>query len=179
MKVFPRLFLCFVLPVMVIFPGKGLPDAAPKSVTFEQKCLDEAKKSGKCPEYCEVRCAPGQAGPQCEPRCQPRACFQIPAGSCPALYCELVPDCSGGKACYERRRDELPMCGDTGYPWPDAECCDGMVRRCGIDFIDGRCDMEGKNSTYAAPVCLPCGDGTCGQFENKCNCPEDCSPAYR
>jgi hypothetical protein len=34
--------------------------------------------------------------------------------------------------------------------------------------------MQGKNTAYHLPICIPCGDGVCTNFENHCNCPEDC-----
>lgn len=69
---------------------------------------------------------------------------------------------------------EKADCGDVAYAGQDVACCEGLVRRCGIEFLDGTCDMEGQDSVYNLPICIPCGDGLCGQFENRCNCPEDC-----
>ena len=69
---------------------------------------------------------------------------------------------------------ERAKCGDLAYAGQDVDCCPGLVRRCGVEFFDGSCDMEGKNSIYSLPICVPCGDGVCGNFENRCNCPEDC-----
>ena len=43
-----------------------------------------------------------------------------------------------------------------------------------VVFFDGSCDLVGKSSVYAVPICIPCGNGICNQFETHCNCPEDC-----
>ena len=41
----------------------------------------------------------------------------------------------------------------------------------GTDYPEG-CGPVGP---VDAIVCLPCGDGTCGDEENYCNCPDDCA----
>jgi hypothetical protein len=64
-------------------------------------------------------------------------------------------------------------------------CCEGLVpisREDGIwkgtEPYPGTDYPEGCGPTGDGPdavVCLPCGDGTCGDEENYCNCPEDCA----
>ena len=54
------------------------------------------------------------------------------------------------------------------------KCCEGFVPASDCDPMeDGACSCP-KCPCY---LCLPCGDGTCGPFENACNCPADCSGA--
>ena len=62
-------------------------------------------------------------------------------------------------------------------------CCEGSVpisRNIGIwtgtKPFEGEGYPEGCGPVGGeAVVCLPCGDGTCGDEENYCNCPEDCA----
>ena len=128
-----------------------------------------------CPkEICELKCP--QVSPNCTQICLPKECTKIKAENCPLEYCAVMTDCSNEKICHYQMMGEKPQCGDLAYAGQDVECCDGFAKRCGVAFLDGTCDMEGKNSIYNIPICVPCGDGICGQFEDRCNCPEDCRP---
>ncbi len=61
--------------------------------------------------------------------------------------------------------------GQFGRNGPDAlPCCDGLVEvQESYPNPDGECVPEAN-----AYTCLQCGDGICGDFENHCNCPNDC-----
>jgi hypothetical protein len=62
-----------------------------------------------------------------------------------------------------------------------AVCCVGLVRSELLVEEDGGmlgpppggCGADGPLSTK---VCLPCGNGSCNEGENSCNCPSDCRP---
>jgi hypothetical protein len=65
----------------------------------------------------------------------------------------------------------------------DVGCCDGLVAISREDGVNedypGSDYPEGCGPTGAPPdlmVCLPCGDGSCGEEENFCNCAADCPP---
>jgi len=144
---------------------------------FLNYCFDSYQHQGKCPEnICELTCAKDKKGGACASKvCLPVECPKIDADHCPAQFCQKMVNCSDDEICNYPMVGEKAQCGDLAYAGQDVDCCRGLVRRCGIQFIDGSCDMEGKDSVYELPICIPCGDGVCGQFENRCNCPEDCS----
>jgi len=48
---------------------------------------------------------------------------------------------------------------------PSDEPIDALAEGCGIG-----------DAPPAIMVCVDCGDGSCGEAEHFCNCPEDCSP---
>ena len=159
----------------LIFAGGvgGTAGAANHAKPLKDYCLEIFLEKGVCPEkVCEFRCS--QESPGCAKFCLPKGCTQIKFKDCPLEYCQVMTDCSDQKICHYKMEGETPSCGDLAYAGQDVECCDGLTKRCGVEFIDGRCDMEGKNSIYNLPICIPCGDGICGQFEDRCNCPEDC-----
>lgn len=55
---------------------------------------------------------------------------------------------------------------------PGKECCSGFVAIQASNVMpDGQC----ITAVGGWPVCRPCGNGTCDEGENKCNCPQDCS----
>jgi len=108
-------------------------------------------------------------------RCVPKPCLQIEADKCPLDKCQLLKGCTGEDVCFAIIDHDPPVCGSLAYEGQAAPCCQGFVKRCGVEFFDGSCDMEGKYTVDAIPICLPCGNGICNQFENRCNCPEDCS----
>lgn len=150
-----------------------IPATAFAQDAFLDFCLESYLTNKSCPEKtCELRCIHNT--PDCVQMCLPKECTKIPAKDCPLKYCEVMTDCSDEKICHYKMTGEKPECGNLAYAGQDAECCDGLIKRCGVAFLDGRCDMEGKNSVYNLPICIPCGDGVCGQFEDRCNCPEDC-----
>jgi hypothetical protein len=59
-------------------------------------------------------------------------------------------------------------------------CCSGLDRLDLVDSTDGASRYPGLPSgcDFSGPVslklCARCGDGTCGDGENRCNCPKDC-----
>lgn len=58
--------------------------------------------------------------------------------------------------------------GDDGWQLKE-KCCEGLVDREAIEVCG-----KGIAGGYIY-VCVACGDGECqNNFENKCNCPEDC-----
>ncbi|MEE2756805.1 MAG: hypothetical protein VYA30_09080, partial [Myxococcota bacterium] len=61
--------------------------------------------------------------------------------------------------------------GQFGRNGPDAlPCCDGLVEvQESYPSPDGECMAEAN-----AYTCVQCGDGVCSDFENHCNCPDDC-----
>jgi hypothetical protein len=159
--------------IMVLSIGILFPSHAFAEKTFLDYCLDSYVQKGSCPEKtCDLKCPTDEPG--CVKVCLPKECPAIAAQDCPLQYCQVMTDCSNEKICHYKMAGEQPECGDLAYAGQDVECCPGLVKRCGIEFIDGRCDMEGKNSVYNLPICIPCGDGICSQFEDHCNCPEDC-----
>jgi hypothetical protein len=52
-------------------------------------------------------------------------------------------------------------------------CCPGLTKVHSEEVAMGetRCQMAATPSTF---ICVMCGDGICGEFENRCRCPEDC-----
>lgn len=73
-------------------------------------------------------------------------------------------------------------CQKTGRYLVDEgdRCCDGLKADNGsMALIDGKC-VDRSNTIavvlYGRTRCLACGDGQCDQFEDRCNCPEDCLP---
>ena len=92
-------------------------------------------------------------------------------GTCPTDHCQIMISCNGKKICYAQIKSESLKCGGLAYAGQDVSCCEGLVKRCGVEFFEGTCSPYSKNSI---PVCLPCGNGICNEFENRCNCPEDC-----
>lgn len=170
--------------VFILFTGAGLAGGFGNAVYAQQKdlaaqCSAAYVKTGKCPDLlCRLDCVSiGGKSDSCAHVCQPVKCTDIPADKCPTDYCSMMMDCSGKKICHFQMLGEKAQCGDLAYAGQDVECCPGLIRRCGIEFLDGACDMEGKNSIYNLPICVPCGDKICGNFENRCNCPEDCGTA--
>ncbi len=79
--------------------------------------------------------------------------------------------------------------GEYGKEIGPHTCCEGLVpisREDGIwkgtEPYPGTDYPEGCGPTGDGPdavVCLPCGDGTCGDEENYCNCPDDCAVPER
>jgi hypothetical protein len=67
---------------------------------------------------------------------------------------------------------------ETCYPageimavYPDNKCCEGLEQLPLIDEAQAGC-----GSMAGAVLCSDCGNGRCEYGENKCNCPEDCTP---
>jgi hypothetical protein len=149
--------------------------AADPESDFLAFCSDRYLKAGVCSlDICQLQCLEGTKGEDCLQVCLPKKCPDIDMRYCPKNFCTVMTDCSNEKTCQYQMPGEPARCGNLAYAGQDVSCCEGMTRRCGVEFFDGTCDMEGKNSMYSLPICIPCGDGICGNFENRCNCPEDC-----
>lgn len=167
--------LKFFLVLIFSFVAVPVSRAQDPQEEFKKHCSDTYVQSGQCPEgLCQVECLKGTKGADCPRVCTPKKCPQIDAQKCPKEYCAIMTDCSNEKICHYQMYGERPKCGGLAYAGQDVACCKGLVRRCGVEFFDATCDMESKNSIYNLPICVPCGDGVCGNFENRCNCPEDC-----
>jgi parallel beta-helix repeat protein len=75
--------------------------------------------------------------------------------------------------------------GITAYI-PELKCCEGLTARPRPGLYDtATCQLQVSLPVYAigggfgnlsnaTGVCVRCGDGICGNFESKCNCPIDC-----
>lgn len=145
----------------------------------EQQVLDCESvfaESGFCPEnLCnkEVKCSSQTEQIMCAIVCHPKECVTIQSQDCPSERCVVLSGCGEENVCYPKMEESSLPCGELAYTG-EKECCEGLVKRCGVEFLDGTCDMIGKYSISNAPLCIPCGNGICNQFENRCNCPEDC-----
>ncbi len=140
-----------------------------------QYCANAYEKDQSCPEtVCRLGCSSGIDYEGCTPGCVPKSCVDIDSDHCPKDSCQLLKGCDNRTICYYKVEPTADTCGEVGYNGQDVPCCQGLEKRCGIEFFDGTCDMIGKDSIYAVPICLPCGNGICNQFEDSCNCPEDC-----
>ena len=179
--IMPQKKYLMTLVLLAFAVGEGSrQSAAAAEKSFVGYCLESYLATDVCPEkVCEIKCATGQDAENCTKGCLPKECPRISAADCPLDYCAVMTDCSDEKICQYQMQGEKPQCGDLAYAGQDVECCDGFVKRCGVEFLDGRCDLEGKNSVYNLPICIPCGDGVCGQFEDRCNCPEDCQRKFK
>ncbi len=137
---------------------------AQPDISLEASCARVFQETQLCPpEGCRLS----------QDTCIPKDCLEISAEHCPLQSCRLLKGCEGQDVCYYLADIEEPTCGTMGYVGP-VECCEGLVKRCGSEFFDGTCDMIGKDSIYSVPICIACGNGMCNQFEDGCNCPEDC-----
>jgi hypothetical protein len=54
---------------------------------------------------------------------------------------------------------------------PGHHCCDGLIE---LPVVDQ--SLEECTFVFGAVFCTDCGNGRCEYGENKCNCPEDCTP---
>ena len=168
--VFVMLFGAGLLPLAAVYARKPAP-------TLLEQCARVFAETQVCPEEtCRLVEEPREEGPAVR-QCLALACTEIAAEDCPQDYCVVMTNCSGEEICHYPMQGGQPACGNLAYAGQDVECCKGLVQRCGIEFLDGTCDMEGVNSVYNLPICIPCGDGICTNFENRCNCPEDCGVA--
>lgn len=175
MKFIPGCVLLFTL--LLALPGPAAAETAVKvkDEAVMETCDTAFAKTAKCPQRnCRLECIVGFDVENCPLVCKPIPCVEIEADYCPTHRCQIIEGCGGRKQCYYKTEHAPGKCGDLAYAGGDLECCEGLVKRCGIEFFDGTCDMNGINSVYSAPICVPCGNGICNQFENSCNCPEDC-----
>ena len=169
----PLIVLAFLVCFVMASAERPIDSAEEK--TFAAYCAQEFAEKGACAgPLCRLVCADGSEKKDCPQACVPQDCTSIPLDKCPEQYCAVMTNCSDEKVCHYKMEGEPAKCGDLAYAGQDVACCPGLVQRCGIEFLDGNCDMEGRNSVYDLPICIPCGNGICDQFENRCNCPEDC-----
>ncbi|HNV24082.1 MAG TPA: hypothetical protein PKH98_04255, partial [Candidatus Omnitrophota bacterium] len=146
---------------------------------FKNYCKNYYAEHQECPEdICLLACRSGHYR-DCFFECIPKECYMIDVEHCPLVYCQILKGCEKQNVCYQKIDEKQFDCGGLAYAGQDLKCCPGLVKRCGIEFFDGSCDIEGKFSSQSVPICLPCGDGVCHQFENRCNCPEDCGQFER
>ncbi len=165
--------------VVFFVMGVILSASAQAQETFGEYCSKRYKESSQCPgTLCSLECLKGtEETPEneCPKVCVPRDCKEISVENCPQSFCLIQTDCSKITTCQSLvDPDQIPECGGLAYSGQDVDCCKGLVKRCGFDYLDGKCNMQGKNTAYYLPICIPCGDGVCTNFENHCNCPEDC-----
>jgi hypothetical protein len=141
-------------------------------------CFSEYESTGECPDdLCEMQCVGnGPWSPSgCPKTCGLKACSKIDLELCPTNDCEIYTTCHGDEICWNDLNEwPTPECGGFSYNDQDVECCEGLIRKCGSPMPDGRCNTTHPYGEIFAR-CIPCGDGICGDFENKCNCPEDCN----
>ena len=139
--------------------------------SLDEYCQQQWTAKQSCPpEVCVLEKADS---PDAVEQCLAKPCDEISGKDCPTQFCDTLVNCRGQEICHFKMIDP-PACGDLAYAGQDVPCCPGLVRRCGMAFLDDTCDMYGDNSEYSLPICIRCGDGVCTNFENLCNCPEDC-----
>ena len=142
--------------------------------SLDKNCATLYERSGFCPDdVCRLDCL-NDAEDNCLPVCLAKPCEEIATEHCPEDICDLIDGCVGDLVCYAKQLQPPPECGALAYTGGQVDCCEGFQERCGLEFFDGSCDMVGASSIYSVPICIPCGNGICNQFENACNCPEDC-----
>ena len=74
--------------------------------------------------------------------------------------------------CGASKVKELPCAAVGESKKPGVECCAGLSpTQISTPASDGMC----MSPLGSWPVCLACGDGVCGEGENSCNSPKDCS----
>jgi hypothetical protein len=139
-------------------------------------CSEVYRDSGMCPaQQCRLACnQEGAIWDGCALGCFPKLCVELSASDCPLEECQILKGCAEKDVCYPKVDDPSLSCGEIAYTGQNVACCEGLVKRCGLEFFDGSCDMTAAKSLDGVPVCIPCGNGICNQFENRCNCPEDC-----
>lgn len=164
-----------VIAVVVVLGGILLNSFAFAQSGFEivsKRCQETFDKTKICPsDLCETRCEAGDEN--CGNSCHAKHCRDIAGSACPSEFCQKRETCDHKTICMEMPSSQEPQCGQLGYDGAVA-CCSGLQKKCGVEYYDGTCNMTPTDPAYLFPVCLPCGDGVCNQFENRCNCPEDC-----
>ncbi len=169
-----RIILRFFVCVLIVFTGLVFTSSL-KADELGEYCADIYEKEEECPkDKCMQTCYAGILFDGCDIGCFPKSCLELSVDDCPEDSCQIMDGCSGKKVCYYKVQP-AGGCGGLAYTGQDVQCCEGMVKRCGVEFFDGTCDMKGSNSVDSVAACLPCGNGICNQFENSCNCPEDCN----
>ena len=90
----------------------------------------------------------------------------FPDGSSCELWAFLRGECG------EEYVHPVP-CAEAGeHRGVAVECCEGLVE-IGTAYPE---DYVCHHLFGAFPLCSACGDGNCDDWENSCNCPEDCGP---
>ncbi|AGC49044.1 hypothetical protein MYSTI_07772 [Myxococcus stipitatus DSM 14675] len=144
----------------------GVPRGAPEVPSrSEEARLVEARPGPSALEE-EPAERPDAADVWCEGLSVER-CGEYPQDCEAAVYCDGVRFCRA----QERSRGQ-ESCAGEGLHVGGRACCPGLVSRCGARLKDETCDSGEETSE---PVCLRCGDGVCGVYEQACNCPEDCA----
>ncbi len=91
-------------------------------------------------------------------------CCVFPDGTSCGLWAFLRGECG------EEYLHPVP-CAEAGERRGVAvECCEGLVEISGGCIVDHAC--QPLIGSFA--LCSACGDGVCDEWENPCNCPEDC-----
>lgn len=159
----------------LLFMIFALPHWTYARTALDYHCSRIFEETGQCPDtLCKPRCYGGIDYPECDIECFGKECTLINPSMCPKPTCQLVRGCNDVSLCLPDETPDGQQCGDLGYVGDGLKCCDGLQKRCGIPLYDGTCDQAPQRSIYAAPMCLPCGNGICDTLENRCNCPEDC-----
>lgn len=153
--------------------GPGIPMDQPEAVDCSEISFSECDMHSQCSSVWAENAA----------FCDRNSCAYIPVEDCPAERCQVIPDCTGEPRCWRLPEPSLP-CASPGAS-RDQGCCVGLTERCGSPKSDSiffypeaeanEChERRGAFLDFDIPLCLPCGDGTCEDNENHCNCPEDC-----
>ena len=136
-------------------------------------CRSEFTKTGECPED-KCKNFGGCPGEDDCYHCVAKGCYDFQKESCPSEFCQIMINCKGESICETKSYGSPPKCGHISYHGQDVACCAGLVKKCVIELKGGACDSNGYFNSY--PQCIPCGNKVCDMpFENKCNCPEDCT----
>lgn len=123
------------------------------------------------PECCEglvkVSCDTPDEHGKCQPCAGASVCTKCYDGVCGIgeNKCNCPEDC---KTCLEI--GEVFVDFDT-----QGKCCEGLVAKSDCELTYDGCSCP----KCPCHICLPCGDGLCGPFEHRCNCPEDCPEDFK
>jgi len=80
-------------------------------------------------------------------------------------------NCEAGETpqnCPEDCQEECTAEGESMPVYPGNKCCPGLVA------ISPTTPEQGCEPLEWAVICSNCGNGTCEEWENYCNCPQDC-----
>ncbi len=143
---------------------------------------------GRCGWVCDSECV-GEGGsvpvvpgaPQCCPGLVKVPCdAPDPEGVCQmCVGASLCTYCGDGNCGTGENKCNCPEdCGEgclgLGGQFMDfdteGKCCEGLVPM--DDCVPS--EMGCACPDCPCHICLPCGDGECGPYENECNCPADC-----
>jgi len=83
--------------------------------------------------------------------------------------CEVEEQCTKDCICKEPQ-ECVPEGGSVAVIPGSPSCCEGLVRISPARITsNGQCNM-----LVGSALCSDCGNGTCEEWENKCNCEKDC-----